>query len=343
MENAQYYNTLDIALVICRNHEGKWLAVNECGGQGWWLPGGLVDPPENHYQAAVRETIEEAGVNVKLKGVLRVEYATFKKDNYQRFKVIFYAEPEDPKQEPKSKPDKESLEARWVSISDLVELSKTDVGLRGPELYEWATYIEKGGTIYPLSILTLEGAELQQTRLDNDVIGLNRALQASDHCFDAQEVAAYRQAIENRDDSWFFQKDAAMKLERYIDEDCNSFLAIAVCKRESQIIKMALLMSNESLFRVNKLQQNILILAIKHHFDKSVFTLIINAVKNNSNSHLREQLLLQKDSSSRLLVDYIQSNSEVASEISEILQSHFPPDLLPKLSKRATKSSCLTF
>jgi 8-oxo-dGTP pyrophosphatase MutT (NUDIX family) len=65
---------LGISLVICRNWQGKYLAVKELGDQGWWLPGGLVDPPEDFLEAAVRETREEASVDVELKGVLRWEY-----------------------------------------------------------------------------------------------------------------------------------------------------------------------------------------------------------------------------------------------------------------------------
>jgi hypothetical protein len=33
-------------------------------------------------------------------------------------RVIFYAEPIDDKQVPKSVPDKESLEARWVTVQE---------------------------------------------------------------------------------------------------------------------------------------------------------------------------------------------------------------------------------
>ena len=38
------------------------------------LPGGAVDPGESLTGAAVRETMEEAGIHVTLKGVLGIEY-----------------------------------------------------------------------------------------------------------------------------------------------------------------------------------------------------------------------------------------------------------------------------
>mmetsp|Transcript_3726 Transcript_3726/g.3158 ORF Transcript_3726/g.3158 Transcript_3726/m.3158 type:complete len:99 (+) Transcript_3726:96-392(+) len=96
-QNKQFFTTLGIALVICRNKEGKWLVIKESGGRGWWVPGGLVDPPESFQEAGIRETIEEAGIDVELKGILRTEFSIDKKSNYQRLKVIFYAEPKDEK------------------------------------------------------------------------------------------------------------------------------------------------------------------------------------------------------------------------------------------------------
>jgi 8-oxo-dGTP pyrophosphatase MutT (NUDIX family) len=96
---------LGLTLVICRNKEGKYLAVKESKNRGWWVPGGRVDPPESHAQAGVRETIEEAGIHVELKGILRTEF-NICSQYYQRLKVVYYAEPIDENQKPKSRPDK---------------------------------------------------------------------------------------------------------------------------------------------------------------------------------------------------------------------------------------------
>ena len=57
------------------------------------LPGGRVDPPESFAQAALRETLEEGGININLKGILRIE--TLEDGNYIRVKVVYYAEPVD--------------------------------------------------------------------------------------------------------------------------------------------------------------------------------------------------------------------------------------------------------
>ena len=58
--------------------------------RGWWLPGGHVELNETFEQAAVRETFEEAGIHIRLIGVLRVEHGFL--DTAVRMRVIFLAE-----------------------------------------------------------------------------------------------------------------------------------------------------------------------------------------------------------------------------------------------------------
>jgi 8-oxo-dGTP pyrophosphatase MutT (NUDIX family) len=121
MSESQYFTLLGISLIVVRNHEGKWLTINETRGRGWWLPGGKVDPPEDFFTAAKRECKEEAGIDVELKGIIRIENSVSKSGN-MRMRVIFYAEPVDRNAKVKDKPDSESLEARWVTLDELVEL-----------------------------------------------------------------------------------------------------------------------------------------------------------------------------------------------------------------------------
>lgn len=149
------------SLVVCRHPTtGLWLAVEENKERGWWLPGGFVECGDNFHTTAIKETTEEAGIHVKLLGILRVENDMTRRGGRQR--VIFYAEPSDPTQPPKSTPDKESRGAAWLSLADLQ--AKADKqppeGLRGRELLDWARYVEQGGTVYPLSLLTSEHKEV---------------------------------------------------------------------------------------------------------------------------------------------------------------------------------------
>ena len=142
------------SLVVCRHpRTGKWLAVEENKERGWWLPGGFCECGDSHSRTAVKETLEEAGVRVKLKGVLRVENVISRRGGRQR--VIYYAEPADVDDcDPKSVPDSESLGAAWMTVEELDEKSKLPrpEGLRGSELLDWARYVERGGAVYPLDV-----------------------------------------------------------------------------------------------------------------------------------------------------------------------------------------------
>lgn len=72
-----------------------------------------MDAGETYSTAAHRETEEEAGVAIELKGILRIEHSPSKTGPgagyYVRQRVVYYAEPLDPFNcVPKSIPDFES-------------------------------------------------------------------------------------------------------------------------------------------------------------------------------------------------------------------------------------------
>lgn len=141
--------THNFSIVICRRlSDSTYLAVKETKNRGWWVPGGWVDPGESFVDAAIRETKEEAGVDVIIKGILRVEHSH--SNTGARLRVIFYAEPRDEQQPPKEETDEHSEEARFVKVSEF----KNSLGnIRGPELIEWGDYLENCGPVYPLSLL----------------------------------------------------------------------------------------------------------------------------------------------------------------------------------------------
>lgn len=136
--------------VVVVRKDDQFLIVHERKhGQLWYLPAGRVEPGESFQEAALRETLEESGIKVRLVGILRVEHSP--KREGTRVRVIFLAEPVD-NQAPKSKPDDESLGAAWVKLEDLANYP-----LRSKEVNELFQYVAKGGNSYPAGLIQPEG------------------------------------------------------------------------------------------------------------------------------------------------------------------------------------------
>lgn len=128
----------------------RFLLVHEKKhGQQWYLPAGRVEPGETFADAAIRETLEEAGVPIVLDGVLRVEHRP--SVDGTRMRVIFVAHPADDTP-PKSVPDEDSLEAKWLTIDEMRSLP-----LRGDDVVALFSMVERGAAVYPMSLFGPEG------------------------------------------------------------------------------------------------------------------------------------------------------------------------------------------
>jgi phosphatase NudJ len=137
-------------LTVVRRH-GTYLLVHELKhGQRWYLPAGRVEPGEALVAAAERETLEESGVPIRVTGLIRVEFSPDAEGT--RVRVILAGEPVDDTP-PKSQPDAESLAAGWFSARSALALP-----LRGYDVADVIEYLEAGGSVAPLSVLTWEGA-----------------------------------------------------------------------------------------------------------------------------------------------------------------------------------------
>lgn len=133
------------------SHGDRFLLVQERKhDNAWYLPAGRVEPGESIADAAVRETLEESGVDVRLTGILRVEHTP--RSRSARLRVVFLAEPRGDTTT-KQKPDRESLGAEWVSLNELPTYP-----LRGPLVEEVINYVANGGRGFPLEVLSEEGA-----------------------------------------------------------------------------------------------------------------------------------------------------------------------------------------
>lgn len=138
------------ALVVVRKGE-QFLIVQESKyGQPWYLPAGRVEEGESFADAAVRETREEAGIPVRITGVIRVEHSPSPAG--ARMRVIYLAEPTDDTP-PKTEADDESLGAKWVTRDELPQHH-----MRGEEVARLFEYVASGGAIYPPEVIQGEGA-----------------------------------------------------------------------------------------------------------------------------------------------------------------------------------------
>ena len=145
--------TYYFALVVVRLGRRFLLVQERKDAQRWYLPAGRVEPGETIADAAVRETREEAGIDVVLEGVLRVEHSP-RPGGGARCRVIFVARPADDAL-PKRVPDAESLGAAWVTLDELDRFA-----LRGDEVRAIFRHVAGGGAVYPLAVLVPEGAPL---------------------------------------------------------------------------------------------------------------------------------------------------------------------------------------
>jgi ADP-ribose pyrophosphatase YjhB (NUDIX family) len=147
--NRQPTPTHTFVIVVVRQGD-RFLLVHETKhGQLWYLPAGRVEPGETFVEAAYRETLEEAGLTIKLEGLLRIERVVLPGGGC-RMRVFFAARLHG-EGVPKSVPDQHSLEAAWFDLENIPRGS-----LRGDDVEEILTWVARGAPVHPLSLLVEE-------------------------------------------------------------------------------------------------------------------------------------------------------------------------------------------
>ena len=139
------------ALVVIE-HDGRFLIIQERKHQQkWYLPAGRVEPGESFVAAARREAREEAGIDIALERVVRVEHRPLA-DGAARMRVVFLASPADASTIA-DVGGHDALAAAWVSVDELCQYS-----LRDREVEDLFRHVSSHGETYPLGVLTYEGA-----------------------------------------------------------------------------------------------------------------------------------------------------------------------------------------
>jgi phosphatase NudJ len=129
-----------LVVLILVPYEGRYLIVEECDGT-YYMPAGKVEPGENLLRAAMRETMEEAGVAVGLRGLLGFDHSWSAGTMKLRFAFVGFVAGTT---KTKDRPDHHSRRALWLDKSDLRSLP-----LRDPELVDWIARYESGTPLLP--------------------------------------------------------------------------------------------------------------------------------------------------------------------------------------------------
>ena len=115
MKTRMHLDRMRSVVLTVVEHEGRYLLIREVKfGQTWYLPAGKVEAGESPHVAAVRETKEEAGIDVVPTGLLESQhYPDVVRYVYAARPMSFV---------PKSWPDEHSLEARWFTLAEIATL-----------------------------------------------------------------------------------------------------------------------------------------------------------------------------------------------------------------------------
>ena len=115
-------DTFNIALVVVRLGRRILLVHERKFGRSWYLPAGRVDPGETFAAAAMRETLEEVGLDLRALGARRLgqldDHPSLKQRSWARFTVVpvVYAIEGDP---PLTLDAREVAEAMWVPLEEV--------------------------------------------------------------------------------------------------------------------------------------------------------------------------------------------------------------------------------
>ena len=109
--------------MVVVNDAGEILMIRRTDNGNWAVPGGAVDLGESLTQAAVRETLEEAGIECAVTGIVGIysdpRHAILYTSNgevRQEFSIVLTARPLAGQPTPSS----ESSEVRWLPASEVL-------------------------------------------------------------------------------------------------------------------------------------------------------------------------------------------------------------------------------
>jgi 8-oxo-dGTP pyrophosphatase MutT (NUDIX family) len=132
-------------------HEGRYLLVEErdkvTGARVFNQPAGHLEAGETLLQAALRETLEETGWDVELRGILGWSLYTAPSNGVSYYRTTFLATPLQPREGARLDPD--ILGIHWLDYESILASSAK---MRSP-LVLAAIEQERSGRCYPLDAI----------------------------------------------------------------------------------------------------------------------------------------------------------------------------------------------
>ena len=279
------FDTFKFSLVIIRHTDcAKYICVRETRDRGWWVVGGLVEQGETLYEAAKREALEEAGVEINIQGVLRVEHSLTGSDS-ARLRVIFFATSNS--KNTKTIADSESEYANFYSIMEIYDLNTKKPYHRGEEIIIWPEYIENGGVIMPTDFLTNEAAPNNLVSYSNLLI-FNKLADYFKH-LNLLNLTELRKLIAI--------EEIASTINEYLFND-NSMTALhySISKNSLEVVQLLLTLSPDLTLTTKDFNQNILHLSCFVNNAKLTKLLVIYLGLIDDSNELTKTLINQCDS-----------------------------------------------
>ena len=129
----------------------RYLLVQEGKGSSrgqWYLPAGGVEPGEDLVSAAVRETMEEAGVEVEVTGIVAIDHMPRLPGwDFARWRFVVEARMKPGSPAPRTEPNEDTLGAGFFSLQDAETLS-----MRGKDALALIRHHMDGGTVAPIEL-----------------------------------------------------------------------------------------------------------------------------------------------------------------------------------------------
>ena len=141
---------------------GRYVLIQEAmpkRGYPWFIPAGVVEPGESLVQATKRETLEESGLAVEPRQILRIEhFIPYGQDGQapatELWRFVIRAEATGGRL--KTVADEHSMQAGWFRPEEMRELK-----LRSDEVFDLIEMYERGGPALPMEAYVSRMAHLR--------------------------------------------------------------------------------------------------------------------------------------------------------------------------------------